>query len=84
MKNLGNKIHTPPWVFFTFSKLYKSYQIVQDLTNHQTHKPEALKQPETGHLRCMYHYIQKKTLKLKTTLFDPFCELDHRYEHRQL
>ena len=55
MKNLGNKIHTPLWVFFTFSKLYKSYQIVQDLTNHQTHKPEALKQPETGHLRCMYH-----------------------------
>ena len=27
------KINTPPWVFFTFFKLYKSYQIVQSTTN---------------------------------------------------
>ena len=26
------KINTPPWVFFTFFKLYKYYQIVQRIT----------------------------------------------------
>ena len=27
------KINTPPWVFFTFFKLYKWYQIAQRITN---------------------------------------------------
>ena len=27
------KINTPPWVFFTFLKLYKWYQIAQRTTN---------------------------------------------------
>ena len=27
------KINTPPWVFFTFLKLYKWYQIAQRITN---------------------------------------------------
>ena len=27
------KINTPSWVFFTFFKLYKWYQIVQHITN---------------------------------------------------
>ena len=26
------KINTPPWVFFTFFKLYKCYQIAQRIT----------------------------------------------------
>ena len=26
------KSNTPPWVFFTFLKLYKSYQIAQNIT----------------------------------------------------
>ena len=26
------KINTPPWVFFTFFKLYKWYQIAQSIT----------------------------------------------------
>ena len=29
------KINTPPWGFFTFFKLYKSYQIAQRITNFQ-------------------------------------------------
>ena len=29
---------TPPWVFFTFLKLYKWYQIAQNMTNWQSIK----------------------------------------------
>ena len=29
------KINTPPWMLFTFLKLYKWYQIAQRTTNHQ-------------------------------------------------
>ena len=32
------KINTPPWVFFTFFKLYKWYQIVQRITFYKTSK----------------------------------------------
>ena len=34
LKNLlkFTKINTPPWVFFTFFKLYKWYQIAQRIT----------------------------------------------------
>ena len=28
-----NKINTPPWMFFTFFKLYKWYQTAQRITN---------------------------------------------------
>ena len=31
--NNFTKINTPPWVFFTFLKLYRWYQIVQNITN---------------------------------------------------
>ena len=33
-KRLGKKaeVNTPPWVFFTFLKLYKWYQIAQRIT----------------------------------------------------
>ena len=27
-----NKVNTPPWLFFTFFKLYKWYQIAQRIT----------------------------------------------------
>ena len=32
------KSNTPPWVFFTFIKMYKCYQIVQNIKNNQTEK----------------------------------------------
>ena len=33
LKDVKNaKINTPPWVFFTFLKLYKWYQIAQRIT----------------------------------------------------
>ena len=30
------KINTPPWLFFTFFKLYKWYRIAQRITYHST------------------------------------------------
>ena len=32
------KINTPPWVFFTFFKLYKQYQIAQRITYYKVPK----------------------------------------------
>ena len=32
MKECYFKSNTPPWVFFTFLKFYKRYQIVQNIT----------------------------------------------------
>ena len=33
VKNIHTKSNTPPWMFFTFFKLYKWYQITQRITN---------------------------------------------------
>ena len=36
------KINTPPWVFFTFLKLYKWYQIAQRTTFSKSSSPNSL------------------------------------------
>ena len=38
VKLQATKSNTPPWVFFTFFKLYKWYQIAQSITNIQPTK----------------------------------------------
>ena len=35
------KNNTPPWVFFTFLKLYKRYQVAQSKTNEMQHWTET-------------------------------------------
>ena len=48
--NGGVKSNTPPWVFFTFFKLYKWYQLAQHITiifkwlQHQLHLPQVVVQ----------------------------------------
>ena len=41
------KINIPPWVFFTFFKLYKWYQIAQHITNGSRHNAPGTKSRNT-------------------------------------
>ena len=40
------KSNTPPWVFFTFFKLYKWYQIAQSASYEEPRADESFKFPE--------------------------------------
>ena len=49
MEECLTKSNTSPWVFFTFIKLYKWYQIVQKFTN--KHMLEIVDPENLSHLR---------------------------------
>ena len=55
------KSNTPPWVFFTFFKLYKRYQFAQNITTHIKLFSFYFK----SYLSCFLYVTKKSIQKLK-------------------
>ena len=57
------KINTPPWVFFTFFKLYKWYQIAQQTKN--MHRSKIIDSPNLQQLKFWFVWSFKVRLYLR-------------------
>ena len=67
------KINTPAWVFFTFFKLYKCYQIAQRITyNNRIAKSVLVREIRVRENRILVFFVQWKALTEK--LLEIFSE----------
>ena len=61
------KINTPPWVFFTFCKLYKWYRMAQSVTYNIDHYPSSPSAKDSWHGTeiSSTQYLESKTGGIK-------------------
>ena len=67
--NFSTKIHTPPWVFFTFFKLYKCNQIAQRITYNQSEVVCPFQARETRDQIYTHKIISYPILNLEDVFF---------------
>ena len=71
------KINTPPWVFFTFFKLYKCYQIAQRTTNRYFRK----KAQSCLMLSCIYLKSHSgKIVQMQSLIWSVFSRMRTEYK----
>ena len=68
------KSSTPPWVFFTFFKLYKWYQIAQHITNEMACLIPCVEVTVYPALLGVNHNIKKKKQFSENLLFQKFIK----------
>ena len=92
--NFNTKSNTPPWVFFTFFKLYKWYQTAQRITNTvQIHRwtwynrsnfswqpnPGSKHQEETESTLCFYWPTKEEKLIMRSTE-SGYTKMDYAFD----